>query len=528
MSSKKSNIASQALLDMDTIVSAIKEESKKSLNMMLDEAVRNVLRENCCKEDENEDEYEVVDDKKEKNDNENNTVKKSEKEDDETENSEKDTDDEVEVGPEEESEVLADAEADSDETTDGDEWDEYSDYKVDDDTYDLTGEQDQETVAKVYKLLTNDDNIIIRQDGNKLQLTDDEAGTEYVIDLGNEDSNSEEHAENINEVNDIAGFENGLDNENEFEIELDDETPNEIEDDDTLDIELGDLSDNENFEDYDEIEDPINENKNNKKMKGKKQEVLFEVDLGYTDRYQDKDPIGGLSMNEPSKTGKSWDKGLPTGTEKPWAGPSKDKGTPFKETKEINEEDEDILVDNTEEIEEGTNVGGAVQQRSNSKSHIPNNRKEHGPKVKRHVSTAGPSTADDGYTEAINECKKLKAENEKLKKAVLALKENLTEAYVTNVNLGKITKLFLENTTSQKEKVEIVNRFCNEAKTVKDSEKLYESIKTQLNAKQPTLGITLEETSKTANGSKAINENKVYKSNDLMKTIDLINRMQQY
>ena len=36
MSSKKSNIASQALLDMDTIVSAIKEESKKSLNMMLE------------------------------------------------------------------------------------------------------------------------------------------------------------------------------------------------------------------------------------------------------------------------------------------------------------------------------------------------------------------------------------------------------------------------------------------------------------------------------------------------------------
>ena len=43
---KKSTMA-QALLEMDDITNAIKEESKKSLNVLLSEAVKNALREGC-------------------------------------------------------------------------------------------------------------------------------------------------------------------------------------------------------------------------------------------------------------------------------------------------------------------------------------------------------------------------------------------------------------------------------------------------------------------------------------------------
>ena len=93
---------------------------------------------------------------------------------------------------------------------------------------------------------------------------------------------------------------------------------------------------------------------------------------------------------------------------------------------------------------------------------------------------------------------------------------------MTNANLGKITKLFLENTTSQAEKVDIVNRFSNEAKTIEQSKALYESIKRELNKTNPTLNIN---ESVTANGSKVLNEDKVYKSDDLIKTIDFMNRV---
>ena len=107
----------------------------------------------------------------------------------------------------------------------------------------------------------------------------------------------------------------------------------------------------------------------------------------------------------------------------------------------------------------------------------------------------------------------------------MELRKNLNEAYITNVNLGKITKLFLENTTSRAEKIDIVNRFSNEAKTVEQSKALYESIDRELK-KTNKKDLNLNETSRTAKGTKELNENKAaYKSQDVLKTIDFMNRV---
>ena len=176
------------------------------------------------------------------------------------------------------------------------------------------------------------------------------------------------------------------------------------------------------------------------------------------------------------------------------------------------EVNEDEMPQTEAPIEE--TVGGAVKTRTSSKNNMPKGRKEYAPKVGRHNSFAGE------YTETVNES--LKKENKELKQAIVAIRKNLSEAYVTNANLGKITKLFLENTTSQAEKVDIVNRFSNEAKTIEQSNVLYESIKRELNSSKPSLNIN---ESKTAKGTQMINENKVYKSDDLIKTIDLMNRI---
>ena len=132
------------------------------------------------------------------------------------------------------------------------------------------------------------------------------------------------------------------------------------------------------------------------------------------------------------------------------------------------------------------------------------------------------STAEKGYEEVVNENKRLKAENKVLKETLLSLKKNLSEAYVTNVNLGKITKLFLENTTSQTEKADIINRFSNEAKTVEQSNALYESIKRELN-KNVNTQMNINESMTKAN-AETINET-TYKSAELLKSIDLMNRM---
>jgi hypothetical protein len=160
--------------------------------------------------------------------------------------------------------------------------------------------------------------------------------------------------------------------------------------------------------------------------------------------------------------------------------------------------------------------------RHSVKTKPSNGRKNYLPNVTKKVSTA-----EDGYEaeKSVNESKELKTiknENKELKKAIMELRKNLNEAYITNVNLGKITKLFLENTTSKEEKIDIVNRFSNEAKTVEQSAALYESINKQLKKNQQ---INLNESSTTANGTKDLNEQKIYKSNDLLKTIDLMGRV---
>ena len=91
---------------------------------------------------------------------------------------------------------------------------------------------------------------------------------------------------------------------------------------------------------------------------------------------------------------------------------------------------------------------------------------------------------------------------------------------MTNVNLGKITKLFLESTTTQAEKLNIVERFSNEAKTPKQAQALYESISKELAKKT-----TVDESKVTEKTVVTESKTPVYKSQDLLNTIDLMNRV---
>ena len=572
MSTKNKNIASQALLEMDAITSAIKEESKKSMKSLLSEAVKTALRESCDEEDDKD--YEVQDE----NEEEKNTSDNKEKD-----SSEKGSTNEIgnpEMGGEEEpgneainqpnqqEPQMNGAQGAPEESPEmaqenpeasmegGDEgWDEFSDYQVgDSNTYDLTGENDYDTVVKVYKLLNDEDQVVVKKEGDTIQLQDNNAGTEYIIDLGGDEGQpeaeaqemeSEEMPDELNESlidgDDFDGIEHTDDfkDDEPFEDEfMDDQSVIGHENDDPFIY--GDYEDhrNEDLGDFDEFDDmagfddelyegKIRNNKKARKPMKESKEVLFEVDLGYTDNYQDKDPIAGLSNNEPSKGGKSWHKGVPTGTAKPWAGETKSKGDPFKDTQKVqgsvNEEDGMDMLDDVP-MEEQQNVGGFVQQNSVTTSRIPNS---NGRKARSQRGTDVKTTgsADPRYSSATNESKELKAiknENKELKKAIMELRKSLNEAYITNVNLGKITKLFLENATSQQEKIDIVNRFTNEAKTLEQSNTLYESINKQLKNKQQ---VSLNESSATANGTKELNEQKIYKTNDLMKTIDLMGRV---
>lgn len=492
MSTKnKKNLASEALAEMDGIKAAIKEESKDIMATLLKEAVKDYMRDSV----EDEDDFEVQSDEDEK-DTADNSVEGGNSESgaefpelgdsDEVSADYESSDDEGEAEDGADAEVPAESDAEGDEGGESDAWSEFDDLKVGDDTYDLTGVKDYDKVVKVYKLLKDEDNVTVVKDGDKVQIKDADNDAEYIIDLGadddepvSEEPNDAEDALNEADGSNIAGL------------------PTQ------------------------------NENKKTRKTMKEHKEKIFEVDLGYTDNYQKEDPLdSNLSMSEPGK-GKDWDKGLPKGTEKPWVGDKvKSSGKPYGEGESVNEEEKEVkdIVDGDQQecnMEEATNVGGDVQERSSSKSNIPSGREEYVPDGTRHYSKAGDYKEVKLAESILAKSQAVLKENKELKEALSKVKSALQEALMVNVNLGRVTKLFLENSTTQEEKRTIINRF-NEVKTIDQSNALYESIKRELvNTKQAPI---LENKSMTASGSE-INENKIYESKDLLDIKNFMQRM---
>ena len=510
MSVNKKSISSQALKEMDEIKNAIKEESKNTIKAMLSEAVKDAIRQSI---DDDDDDMEILDDDKEccpkcgKCGDECKCEKKDAEGKDDEKSEKKDSGELDEVGDEEE--VPADAQATQDPAmnaqpaadaqaapAEGDGAEGQDDFMAqyqagDEDTLDLTGEQDIQNVLKVYRALSDDDQVVVKQDGGKINLQDNGTGAEYIIDLGTDGADaSAEPAVEDGEAEQLA---------EEFDGDNFEENPDEM----------------------------------------KNEETLFEIDLGYTDNYQDKDPIAGLSNSEPSKSGRSWHKGVPTGTEKPWAGKGTEKkGDPFDNSvnENLTQLDDDYFAAGLNdtgvaevETEDGmpfdkkvgeVNEGPArtsVKRDHRVKSATNN---DGNPQIGPTRSPNSDNAEPEDRAKLQEAIKKLKAKNKKLNEAVKELHKGLKEAYMTNVNLGKITKLFLESTTTQAEKLQIVERFSNEAKTPKQAQALYESISKELSKKT-----VVDESKVTEKTVVAESKAPVYKSQDLLNTIDLMNRV---
>ncbi|MCL2311223.1 MAG: hypothetical protein FWC41_01850 [Firmicutes bacterium] len=79
-------------------------------------------------------------------------------------------------------EIIVDDEMPEDE----EEFEGMEEFEVDDDTYDVS--QDDEAAIKVFKNMTDSDKIVItKQSDGTIELVDDETGTDYIIDLNEEE-----------------------------------------------------------------------------------------------------------------------------------------------------------------------------------------------------------------------------------------------------------------------------------------------------------------------------------------------------
>ena len=521
----RTEMLKESIAEYANIAQSIKENSSDIVNSMLREAVvdeyARIMAEGFDKDEDEEEDF---------SEEENNEVKDTEIENDDAD----DTEDSEEIDDE-----VSEDSFDEEDESDDEGWDDFDDYKVegaddDDEQYDFS-KADDETLVKVYKRLTDSDEVVVKmdKDKSKLELKDNSTGNEYIIDLDMSDDDSCE------------------DEECTFEVVVDDEN--------------NDINESKKV-----IEIVLNENSN----------------LGYTTTYQKSDAMTTPSMSEPGKNVNDWDAGVPKGKERPY-GKVKSKATPFTEedmpdmnggecdapVKEIpswgtngkgKQDNSDKFRDygvnqypktkkvpawgtelsegldecgngveecggfnEGDDLEEATNVGGAVQQRSKgAKSHIPSGRKKYGPYPKNNVSVAGEYEGDININikqESMNrKHAAIVKENNAMKRQLRKLTGMMEEAAVTNMSLGQIVKLLNENSTTQDEKKEIYARF-NEVKTIEESKQLYNTISREL-SKRTKMDIN-EDKQYTTENSQKINENTIYASKDLLTSLDIMHKI---
>ena len=502
----RSKVVKESLLDYNALANSLKENTESAVKTLLDEAVRDTYAKLLSEGDDKDYEEEEVEDTSSDIENDADSADTETDDVDDTADLGMDSDEPIDDNAIDDDAVEGgdDAIGDDDaveggdvvggEDEDGNEWAEFDKYKVSDDEYDFSEAEDEE-IVKVYKLMKNDDQILVHKDDNgNVNIQDNETGAEYLISLG------------------------------------DDEAPS----DDVITDDTDDFGAEDDFE---------NEDNDMNESTERMFELVLEYDsnVGYTDNYQKKDVMTNPGMSEPGKNVNDWDAGVPKGDSKPWSGyPSKKNKAdkPFNAGKGKQLEEEEAVDAPMEEcgdveapVEEATNVGGFVQQNSTSKSHVPNSNGRNarsmskgGKRVKGTVTPRYSGGEEDSVSESfIRRANKVLGENKELKSTLTNVMTSLKEAAVTNHNLGMIIKLISENSTTQDEKKEIIARFAKEAKTIDASKTLYESLSRDLK-KSNKMNIT-EDRALSVGGTKKINETKIYQSPDVLESLDLMHRM---
>jgi hypothetical protein len=233
------SILEQALLQVQTLEEAVKQNAKGILASTMKQELNDLLKESL--EDEEETEVPVdeqpedeVTPEEEEDDMSDEDAEADDAEADDTENDE-DLDNEE---PSKDIEGL-DSGDEEDEMDDDEELPSFDEEPSteegveDEDVMDMTGASDED-VLKVFKAMKPEDGIVVKKDGNKLEFGDGE--DDYIIKLDDEDETPSFNPENS--IEDEPSFDDEEMNEEEeetiYEIEIDEEEDEE--DDETYEV----------------------------------------------------------------------------------------------------------------------------------------------------------------------------------------------------------------------------------------------------------------------------------------------------
>ena len=521
---EKKSLVEEALLQMRNLEQVVAENAKGILASTMKEEISELVKESLKNEAEDESMEVEMD-----------------------EQSEDDLDMDMDMDSDDENmdDVEMDIDMDSDDDESEDEFD--MDFDMDsDDTLpiDLTNASDDE-ILKVFKSMSDEDGIIVKQDGNHITLNDEDEDVEYIIQTESymdEVEMDEEYMEE-EEMDEAELSNDELDSmmadifgkEQMDEEEMDEEEMDEV----VYEIEME--------EDDDSDDDNVSESKMTiKPVMGK----LTKSSL--TNKAKKMETKEGSMMSKPVVG-----KGVKTGSAK-----FEYKGGRKMETKESAIEPKGMAkgvgmnlkpkkFEYTEaEMEEKygskkheykrKDVDGVEKKAGEKGGHYKDYEKE---ETKEAARTLGNGTRNYAQRKGLpkmkvipnqalaEEVERLREKNEEYRKALNIFRDKLNEVAVFNSNLAYATRLFTEHTTTKQEKINILRRF-DDVESLKESKTLYSSIKGELNTTNSTQSVVTESIEKigkspASGSSQNLIESKTYENPQFLRMKDIMQKIQK-
>ena len=476
------SILEQALLQVQTLEEAVKHNAKGILASTMKQELSDLLKESLEDEEDVTSEQEGTEpEEKEKDDMSDEEGETADEEADETSDDENvddlDNDDETTDDESMDSEDNVDAEPSfggmgDDETEPsfdgmGDDSEEGSE---DDDVMDMTGASDDE-VLKVFKAMKPEDGIVVKKDGNKLEVNDGD--DEYIIKLDDDGEDAEVDEDYSMEEEEMPT------DESLYEIELDEDEDAPYEK---------------------EVKTGIHEAKGGDPYT-KKAKVKTDVHEEGGDPYTKKAKVK-TDVHEEG-------------------------GDPYTKKASVKKG-----VHEEEDMEEGENspfdksapkAGKKLQadEAARNKSNI------HGDKNGMNRTGLKSKTKYKAGSGSINEeVETLKKQNAEYKKALVLFKDKLNEVAVFNANLAYATRLFTEHSTTKQEKLNILKRF-DTVSTLNESKGLYNTIASELGNKTTVTESVADKIVNTPSSSstEVLSEAKAYENPQFARMKDLMKKI---
>ena len=264
------SILEQALLQVQNLEEAVKQNAKGILASTMKEELKDLLKESL----EEEEEDEVMEQPETETDPEGEEEKDVTADDEETDDeSEDDVDTDVDTDTDldnldstddVDSDVDADVDMDTDTETDMDtDLESMSDESSmdDEDVMDMTGASDDE-VLKVFKAMKPEDGIVVKKDGNNVEFGDGE--NEYIIKLDSEDSDlgtgmdmgADFDTDVDSDVESDVDTDMDTDVDADMDTDLDTDVDTDVEDEDEMEADEETIYEIELSEEDDEVEEP--------------------------------------------------------------------------------------------------------------------------------------------------------------------------------------------------------------------------------------------------------------------------------